>query len=353
MNENEYLARTVREMLEAGESLVLVSIMSLQGSTPRSGGAKMIVGADGKPRGTIGGSLLEAAAIEESRRVLADKKSKVLFFGLDGRDAASPGMICGGRAELLLYYLAASPENRDFARSWYDAIARRRDFYLLTHLKGAGEAFRVLGRAVLLPDGGPAGGASIPAGDIEKLRPSLHEVSTTAVITLGDTRVMVDRIRRLKTVYCFGAGHVAVPTAHLAALVGFHVVVVDDRPEYATAERFPEADRVAVISDFDHAFEGLEIDADSYIVVFTRGHQFDRAVLEQALGTTAGYIGMISSRRKREAIYQALEAAGFERGRLEQVHSPIGIDIGAETPEEIAVSIVAELVKVRSQEAVE
>jgi xanthine dehydrogenase accessory factor len=133
-------------------------------------------------------------------------------------------------------------------------------------------------------------------------------------------------------------------------LVGFRVVVVDDRPEYATAERFPDASRLAVVQGFDRAFGGLEIDADSYIVIFTRGHQFDRTVLEQALGTGAGYIGMISSRRKREAIYQALEVAGFERGRLEQVHSPIGIDIGAETPEEIAVSIVAELIKVRSGE---
>ena len=101
----------------------------------------------------------------------------------------------------------------------------------------------------------------------------------------------------------------AVPTAHLAALVGFRVVVVDDRPEFANAERFPEAYKILVIKDFNHAFDGLEIDADSFIVIVTRGHQYDRAVLEQSLKTTAGYIGMISSRRKREAIYEALMAA--------------------------------------------
>ena len=139
------------------------------------------------------------------------------------------------------------------------------------------------------------------------------------------------------------------PTAHLAALVGFRVVVIDDRLEYANKERFPEAEKTLVIKNFTRAFDGLEIDADSYIVIVTRGHQYDRAVLEQSLRTSAGYIGMISSRRKREAIYEYLTAQGFTKERLAQVHSPIGIDIGGETPEEIAVSIVAELIKVRSQ----
>jgi xanthine dehydrogenase accessory factor len=313
----------------------------------------MAVGADGRTYGTIGGSLIEASAIRESRLALADKKSKTVSFELDGRDASSPGMICGGTAELLLDYLEATPENRDFSRRWHDAILHGQDIYLLTHLKGAGDSLQVLGHAVLLPGGDVGGGASLPTDDIEKVKAGLQDVSTTAILALHDTRVMVDRIRRLKTVYCFGAGHVAVPTAHLAALVGFRVVVVDDRPEYATAERFPEANKILATKDFHHALDGLEIDEDSFIVIFTRGHQFDRAVLEQALRTPAGYIGMISSRRKREAIYQALEAAGFERGRLEQVHSPIGIAIGAETPEEIAVSIVAELIKVRSETTTE
>jgi len=348
MNENEYLARTVSRMLEAGTPLVLVSIMSLQGSTPRHAGTKMAVGADGKPHGTIGGSLLEAAAIRESRVVLAAARSKILSYELDGQDATAPGMICGGRAELLLDYLAATPENREFSRLWYEAALQGRDFYMFTHLSGAGDQFEVIGHAVLLPDGQLFGSTSLATADIEKLKTELHNISASAVLPAGDTRVMVDRIRSLKTLYCFGAGHVAVPTARLAAMVGFRVVVLDDRPEYASAERFPEAHQTIVIQDYAAAFKGLEIDGDSFIVIFTRGHHYDRAVLEQAVKTRAGYIGMISSRRKREAIYEALMADGVKKDRLEQVHSPIGIDIGGETPEEIAVSIVAELVKVRS-----
>jgi xanthine dehydrogenase accessory factor len=349
MDENEYLAKTVSGLLEAGRPLVLVSILSLEGSTPRHGGTKMAVGADGRTYGTIGGSLIEAAAIREAKNVLSKKKSRIMSYELSGRDATAPGMICGGKAEILLDYIQAKPENRQFSVQWREAIQRGQDFYLLTHLKGEKSSFEVLGRAVLLPDGVIAGGAPLTASDIEKLKPELPNVSHTAVLTLGDTRVVVDRIRKLKTLYCFGAGHVAAPTAHLAALVGFRVVVIDDRPEYANAERFPEAASTLVIKDFDRAFDGLKIDADSYIVIVTRGHQYDRAVLEQSLRTKAGYIGMISSRRKREAIYEYLMSQGFKKERLEQVHSPIGIDIGGETPEEIAVSIVGELIKVRSQ----
>jgi xanthine dehydrogenase accessory factor len=349
MDENEYLAKTVNAQLEAGQSLVLVSILSLEGSTPRHGGTKMAVGADGKVYGTIGGSLIEAAATRQAKKILSTRKSRIMSYKLSGKDATSPGMICGGKAEILLDYLPASPENRACSRGWREAISQGQDFYMLTHLKGTGKEFEILGHAIFVPDSDNFIGSSLTTNDMEKLKPELHNVSQAAVLSLGETRVAVDRIRRLKTLYCFGGGHVAVPTAHLAALVGFRVVVIDDRPEYANAERFPEADRTLVIKDFNHACEGLEIDVDSYIVIVTRGHQYDRAVLEQALKTNAGYIGMISSRRKREAIYEYLMAQGFTQERLAQVHSPIGIDIGGETPEEIAVSIVGELIKVRSQ----
>ena len=347
MNENEYLPRVICEQLEAGSPLVLVSIISLQGSTPRHSGTKMVVDAAGKSYGTIGGSLIEATAIQESRQVLASAKSRIISFDLTGKDATAPGMICGGKAELLLDYLSASPENRAFARRWYEAVRRGKDFFLLTHIDGTGN--QVFGRAVLFTDSSMSDCRSLTSSDVEKLKPELHNVSLSAVLPVENGRVLVDRVRKVKTLYCFGAGHVAVPTAHLAALVGFRVVVIDDRPEYANAERFPEAHEMRVIGDFNHAFDGLEIDNDSFIVIVTRGHQYDREVLEQALRTPAGYIGMISSRRKKEAIFNALMAQGVTGEQLEKVHSPIGISIGGETPEEIAVSIVAELISERSK----
>jgi len=132
--------------------------------------------------------------------------------------------------------------------------------------------------------------------------------------------------------------------------VGFRVVVVDDRAEFANAERFPDAGNVRVIDDFNHVLKDFDIDADSYIIIVTREHLYDRVVLEQALKTDAGYIGMIASRRKRNAIYQALLASDVKEEELARVHSPIGLDIGGETPEEIAVSIVAELIQERARQ---
>jgi xanthine dehydrogenase accessory factor len=252
---------------------------------------------------------------------------------------------------LLLDYLSPERENREFAGYWQDAVIQGRDFYILTYLRGSDANLEVAGHTVLLADGTVLGNTLSVESDIEKLKPELHNISVTSVLPFKDGRVMVDRIRKMKTLYCFGAGHVAVPTAHLAALVGFRVVVLDDRPEFTNAERFPEAYHTIVIKDFNQAMEGLEIDKDSFIVIVTRGHQYDRAVLEQSLKTPAGYIGMISSKRKRAAIYEALMAAGVKQEQLEQVHSPIGIDIGGETPEEIAVSIVAELINVRSTQS--
>jgi xanthine dehydrogenase accessory factor len=351
MNENEYLARTIGEQLEAGQPLVLVAIISLQGSTPRHSGAKMAVGADGRSYGTIGGSLIEAAAVREARDVLASGTSRIMAYELTGKDATAPGMICGGKAELLLDYLASSSENREFARLWREAVFQGKDHYVLTLVAGAGDSLRVPGHAVLYPDGRLLGEISLTAADVAELKAELHNISTTAVLPLGGDRVVIDRIRKLKTVYLCGAGHVAVPTARLAALVGFRVIVIDDRPEYASKERFPEAQETRVVPDFQQAFAGLEIDADAYVVIVTRGHQHDRTVLEQALKTPAGYIGMISSRRKKEAIYEALMTRGVKKEILDKVHSPIGIPIGGETPEEIAVSIVAELIKVRSEPA--
>jgi xanthine dehydrogenase accessory factor len=351
MNEIEFLAKNIGEQLEAGRPLVLVSIMSLEGSTPRHSGTKMAVGSDGKSYGTIGGSLIEAAAIREARKVLTAKKSRIMAFELDGQGVTAPGMICGGKAKILLDYLAATAENLEFSRRWRQAMQKGKDFYILTYLKGESNAVGVVGHAVLASDGSIMGGGPLTGAEIEKLKPELHNISNTAVLPLGEARVMVDRIRRLKTLYCFGAGHVAVPTCHLAALVGFRVVVLDDRPEYTNMARFPEAYQTVVVKDFNQALSGLEIDADSFIVIVTRGHQYDRSVLEQALKTDAGYIGMISSRCKRDAIYEYLTDKRVTKDRLDQVHSPIGIDIGGETPEDIAVSIVAELISVRSRQA--
>jgi xanthine dehydrogenase accessory factor len=349
VDEIEFITETICQGLERRMPLVLVSLIIQQGSTPRHGSTKMVVRTDGE-YGTIGGSLLEATAIRESRNALSQAKSKIIAFELSGKDVTAAGMICGGRAEVLLDYIPPTNENIEFFCYWRDAFKRGEEFFFLTHLKGTEYTIEVTGHTILYSDGRQIGEIPLEPDDSTPIREELHNVSGTTVFSLGGKRVVIDPIRKLKTMYCFGAGHVAVPTAHIAAQVGFRVVIIDDRAEFANAERFPDASKTLVVDDFNQAFDDLEVDLDSYIVIVTRGHQYDRAVLEQALKSEAGYIGMISSRRKREAIYEALMNKGVTREQLMRVHSPIGINIAAETPAEIGVSIVAELINERAKQ---
>jgi xanthine dehydrogenase accessory factor len=350
MNENEYLAGIICEHLEQNSPIVLASILNIQGSSPRHSGSKMLIGPRGKTYGTIGGSLIEATAIKEAQNILISEQSMLMDFELSGQDANAPGMICGGKAQILLDYLAANETNRQLFQSWLEAARQGRNFFYLTQLKTTGNAMCILGHMILFPDGQVVGGNRLHSSELDSIKSELHNVSTTSVIPLAVTDMVVSRIQKVKTLYCFGAGHVAQPTAHIAALVGFRVVVIDDRAEFSNRDRFTEAAETLVIPDLKQALNGLEIDADSFIVIVTRGHQYDRAVLEQSLKTQSGYIGMISSRKKKAAIYEALLAQGVAQAELDRVHSPIGIDIGGETPEEIGVSIVAELISERTKQ---
>ena len=137
--------------------------------------------------------------------------------------------------------------------------------------------------------------------------------------------------------------------AHMAAYVDFRVVILDDRAEFASVERIPDADNIVVVESFDRGVHELGIDEDGYVVIVTRGHAHDKTVLAEALKTEAGYIGMIGSRRKTGLIYKALLEEGFNREDLERVHAPIGLPIGGETPQEIAVSIIAEMIQIRNR----
>ncbi len=150
------------------------------------------------------------------------------------------------------------------------------------------------------------------------------------------------------TLYIFGTGHISRYLAPLANMVEFRVVVIDDRKEYANREHFPQADDIWV-RQFEGVGEGIKPDEESYIVIVTRGHLHDYTVLKEVLRKGARYIGMIGSRRKRELIYQQLRQEGYTQEELDRIHAPIGLDINAETPEEIAISIIAELIRVRAE----
>jgi xanthine dehydrogenase accessory factor len=191
--------------------------------------------------------------------------------------------------------------------------------------------------------------AGDPVCSVEDLQELVKKGGTyDRIIEGGSARTFVQPIGLQGAAYIFGAGHCGEKLAPVLSTVGFYTVVVDDRPEFANATRFPSVDRIVVPVSFEGVVEQLPIDEDSYVVIVTRGHMHDRTVLKQALATEAGYVGMIGSRKKIAETFRALTEEGVTPEDIARVHAPIGLSIGAETPEEIAVSIAGELIQIRA-----
>jgi xanthine dehydrogenase accessory factor len=173
-----------------------------------------------------------------------------------------------------------------------------------------------------------------------------NEAAYDAGLICGGTlEIFVEPILPQPRLYLFGGGHVSTALARVAHLAGFSISVIDDRASFANAERFPMAEQV--LTSYDEAFAKLKPNASAYLVIVTRGHKDDMRVLEWAVGTDARYVGMIGSKRKVISVYKALEKQGIPMEKFARVHAPVGLEIGALTPEEIAVSVTAELIAVR------
>lgn len=333
---SELCARLTRQ-----QACVLVTVGCQSGSTPRGAGAKMLVFADSTIWGTIGGGQVEAAAIHGAATCFAEKQGLQRHFDLSNADVATTDMICGGRMDLYLEYIAASPDNLDFFRALQDALRHGRRMVVVSELGTDGSRF-------LCDSQGQCHPRDLEPELGQALARSAATLSGAALLHWGKRTFLLSAFALGGTLVLVGAGHVAACTAEVAARVGFRITVLDDRAEFANQKRFPRADAIHVLPDFTCCFKELNIDRDSCIVIVTRGHLHDRETLEQALATQAGYIGMIGSRKKRDAIYEQLLDKGVGRTRLEQVHCPIGLAIEADTPEEIAVSIVGELIAHRA-----
>lgn len=162
----------------------------------------------------------------------------------------------------------------------------------------------------------------------------------------GQMDVFLQLILPAETLYLFGAGHLSQSTATMAKMLGFRVVVIDPRPEYNNNDRFPDADAL-MVEEYDSAFSKLSVDENSYIIIYTPGHVTDAKCLQFAVSTRAKYIGMIGSKKKVKEIKERLRKKGVSRQQLDEIHAPIGLEINAQTPEEIAISILAEITKFR------
>jgi len=338
------------EQLQAGHKVVAARIIRQSGSAPRSIGTRCIIREDGSLLGTIGGGLLEFQVMEAAKVALVDERTSILNFQLTGMEVAQTDMICGGKMDV--YLEPVDPGNKT-AIDVFEAAAKAIDTghrgTLITLISEGISSKDKSCRIYIAEDGSSTGFINkISQMNRQELEPLCQtRDSALTELDIGSTLVFSEAVRPDDILYLFGAGHVSTCIAPLAKLVGFRVVVMDDRKEFANKDRFPGADEIITLP-FSKVFEHITVTDLSYLVIVTRGHISDKDVLQGALQKSNGYIGMIGSRRKRDLIYRSLIEEGFSEERLKAVHSPIGLEIGAETPEEIAVSIVGELIQKRA-----
>lgn len=342
---NAETTRAALLFMEQGEDFAWVTILDTRGSLPRHSGAAMVVRRDGGITGSIGGGAFEGSVIAIARDVIEQGGHRVVHY-----DAATLGMTCGGQGEVLIEQVAAGcPQRCELLRALLDLLQNGSKGWLVTALPEKGGGEEGVRRCLVGPDGSLSGDALCSP---EALRLLAKRGGTyDRLLAELPARAYVQPVGARGKVYVFGAGHCGARLVPVLSMLGFFTVVIDDRVDFANAERFPTADRIVVPESFEGVVETLSIDQDSYLVIVTRGHSHDTDVLDQALRTEARYLGMIGSKSKVAEAFRVLGERGYSQDDLARVHAPIGLSIGAETPEEIAVSIAAQLVQVRTGSA--
>ncbi len=332
-----------------GSELAVVSIISDKGSTPRSSGSRMVVFADGRTSGTIGGGAVEGDVIQRALHRFETRGAEIASYDLTrGANIDRMDLICGGRIQVLIEYVPATEGNIDLYQSAQEAFTKSRSVKWIGKITDDDGQLKVE-RALLKSPDQFMGPVHIQHEFQTLLASDKCIRDGSCCIEFEGQVYVIESIQPPPGLFLFGAGHVSKEIGALSKRLGFRTIVFDDREAFANAKRFPDADAIQVCPGYTEVFNEFDPLPDDYVVIVTRGHRFDKEVLAQALKTEAGYIGMIGSRRKKNTIYQELIDGGIAPGALEQVHCPIGLAIDAETPAEIAVSIMAQMIQHRAR----
>lgn len=317
----EKIFLAIEEQLKMGKSCLLATIIASTGSTPRSSGAYMVVGEGGRICGTIGGGCLEYNVILQGQEQIVQQKNFIYEYTLTMEGSAELGMICGGTCTILYQYL--STDDLPLIQDVLGIIESKEQYWLLLPvLKGKLQIWR-----------------------------GVSELKSNGLIKIGDNPYYVERFNFDGKVYIFGGGHLAQEVVPVLSHLGFRCVVLDDREEFSKPELFTGAEEVLCV-DFKDLANAVQITKNDYVAVMTRGHLHDADVERFVLKTPAHYIGVVGSRRKAKLTRETLRGEGFSDEQLDRIITPIGLEIGSETPAEIAISIAAQFIQVRANRLV-
>ncbi|HXW51360.1 MAG TPA: XdhC/CoxI family protein [Candidatus Acidoferrales bacterium] len=324
-------ATTIAQWRRDGARMALATVINVEGSAPRDEGAKMLIAHDGRIAGSVSGGCVESAVAQAAMDVIETGKPAIARFGIDKAMIWDVGLSCGGEIDVFIEPLPARLGQPSPTQA----------FAICTVVRGPA---RVGAKLFVDEDGkteGTLGGDRLDAqAKTEALR--LLEAGQSRMLTIDDHDVFVDAALPKARLLIVGAVHIAEALCKIAALAGFSVTVIDPRPLLCNRERFPDA--AALVVDWpEDALAKLSFDDRTYVAVLAHDAKFDDPTLLRVLPTRARYVGAIGSKKTQAARRERLAAAGIAREDIERLHGPIGLDIGAQSPEEIAVAILAEM----------
>jgi xanthine dehydrogenase accessory factor len=347
----ESVFRAAVEEAKSGNEHVIATVIRTSGSTPQKSGAKLLVRKDGSGVGTLGGGCVEGDIWFAARQLLKrGGDAEMRDYELNEELAAQDGLVCGGTMYFLIDPVRDGDTYGEFANEVVEAYEGGKPVAIVNIVKTPKDSGLTVGKRMLVRENGATSGSlgdeKLESESARRARELMALGKNDYVVTSSGVEYYIEAYTTPPTLVIAGGGHVSKALAPIAKSVGFRLFILDDREEFANPERFPEAEIVKV-GDYETGLQQLPINANSFIVIATRGHRYDDSALASALRTPASYVGLLGSKRKTILIYEALLKRGFSLDDIRRTRSPIGLDIGARTPEEIALSIMSEVLMFR------
>jgi len=342
----EVIKEAVR-LMKKNEPCVLATVVRTKGMTPQKAGAKLLIRQDGSGLGTLGGGCVEGDIWFYAKQMLQEKSGpQFRDYYLNEDIAAKDGLVCGGTMYFYVEPLWPGSQFLPVANEIAQAYSSAPPLAVATIVFHPTDKERIGARLLIHEKGsvsGSIGDVSLQEQVVKAGRAVAAFGRNECIIGEDGVEVYVEGFTTPPALVIMGGGHVGRAVYNLAVTLGFRIYVVDDRPEFSNKERFPLAEQ-ALVADFDKAIAALPINFNTFILVATRGHRYDDIATLAAVNTPARYVGLLGSKRKNLMIFRDLLKAGVPLERIRRINAPVGLNIGALTPEELAVSIMGEII---------
>ena len=336
-------------LIESSEVGAYCTVVETKGSTPQKPGSKLLILPDLRNVGTLGGGCVEAEARRQAIGLMQGGMPRLLEFQLDSDYGWDDGLICGGNMKIFID-LPKTPAEADMFERLQALNEEKVPLVCATVVTSEKQGVEVGMKMIFATNGERIGtlGDSVLETAVEEKFPQVLEDNRAVLFQENEAAgVFLEPLQPRPTLLIAGAGHVGQALCHLGSWLDFDIAIVDDRADFASAERLPEADKI-IIGDIATELRNYPITPLTYVVIVTRGHQHDESALHSVVESNARYIGLIGSRRKIKLIFDDLLEVGISKEKLQRVYAPVGLNINSKTVPEIAVSIISQLIQIRN-----